>query len=156
MLRNCCFNWKVWAGAGASLLVVLVVAPGALGAAVPIAIGLACPLSMAAMMWGMRSPRGSTTSTQLAPSARGERIAALEAEVRRLRGEPQGSSNDGRAPLLPDGRRHRRCGAEPARRGVTGTPRIRSVDSGDRWVFDGAVTHFAAEDWEARSAHHDR
>jgi hypothetical protein len=89
LLRNCCSNWKVWTGAGALLLVVLVVDPKALGAVLPVALGLACPLSMGAMMWGMRP---SHTSATLAPRPSRDteaRIAALQAEIAELRATPQ-------------------------------------------------------------------
>ena len=87
MLPNCCFNWKVWAGAGAVVLGVLVVVPAAFGAVLPLTIGLACPLSMAAMMWGMRSKpgQGARGATALGQDERAGRIAALEFEIAALR-----------------------------------------------------------------------
>ncbi len=84
LVRNCCFNWRVWTGAGAVLLVVLVVAPKGLGAVFPIALGLACPLSMGAMMWGMRS----SPSAPGPPKDTEARIAALQAEIANLRAAP--------------------------------------------------------------------
>ena len=79
MLLRCCFNWKVWLGAVAVAIGVLVFARSAAGAAVPIVIGLACPLSMVVMMWGMRS--GSDVTVDRHAGLR-SRIAALEAELR--------------------------------------------------------------------------
>ena len=92
LLRGCCFNWKVWAGAGAVLLLVLLLAPNALGAVFPIALALACPLSMAAMMWGMRSSRTSASAS----GSRGDteaRIAALQAEIAHLQSASSGSDD---------------------------------------------------------------
>lgn len=88
LLRSCCFNWKVWAGAGAVLLVVFLLAPGALGAVFPVAVGLACPLSMAAMMWSMRASGGSADAGVGRRDDDEARIAALQAEIARLRRAP--------------------------------------------------------------------
>lgn len=85
LLRNCCFNWKVWTGAGAVLLVVLLVDPKALAAVFPVAVGLACPLSMGVMMWSMRSSGGSVASKPEAGVDTEARIAALQANIVELR-----------------------------------------------------------------------
>ena len=98
MLRSCCFNWRVWAGAGVIALGVLALAPGAAGAVVPVALGLACPLSMILMMRGMGGmgssrSRGAATGVHDIKRAR---IAALEAELAELRspGSPPGGVSD--------------------------------------------------------------
>lgn len=62
-----CFNWKVLAGLGAAGLGVFVVAPGLIGAAVPLLLALACPLSMVAMMIGM-GRMGNSSQQALSPS----------------------------------------------------------------------------------------
>lgn len=97
MLRSCCFNWRVWAGAGVVALVVLAVAPGAAAAVVPLALGLACPLSMLLMMRGMRSP-GSRQSTPSSPGSRRVRIAALESELAKLRTSERPPRDQGHDP----------------------------------------------------------
>ncbi len=55
-----CFNWKVVAGLAAVGFGVWAIAPGIFGAAGPLLIALACPLSMLFMM------RGMTRSSQTA------------------------------------------------------------------------------------------
>lgn len=87
MLRRCCFNWKVWLGVGTAAIAVIAVAPRAAGAIVPIALGLACPLSMVAMMLGMRSSVGGRPAGSDHDEARA-RIEALESELAQLRGGP--------------------------------------------------------------------
>src|SRR5581483_6384617 len=84
VLRSCCFNWRVWAGAGIVAVIVLAVAPGAAGAVVPLALGTACPLSMLMMMRGMR-PSGTQQSARSTTGTSRARIAALESELARLR-----------------------------------------------------------------------
>ena len=57
-IGNICLNWKVVAGLGAVALGLFVFQPRVFGAAFPILIVAACPLSMLVMMRGMR--RNST------------------------------------------------------------------------------------------------
>lgn len=91
VLRSCCFNWRVWAGAGVVTLAVVVAAPGALGVVAPLVLGLACPLSMITMLWGMRSSRRRDSPSPLTEAARAQ-VAALEAEIAELRGAAAGSA----------------------------------------------------------------
>ena len=91
MPRRCCFDWRVWLGAGLVPLAVLVAAPGALGAVAPLALGLACPLSMLVMMLGMRSGGGRRSTASTTGAARAQ-IATLEAELAELRLAEAGST----------------------------------------------------------------
>lgn len=59
-----CFDWKVAAGLALTGLTVALVVPRLSSIALPSLVMLACPLSMGAMMWGMR--RG--TEPQNTPS----------------------------------------------------------------------------------------
>ncbi len=56
-----CFNWKVAGGLTAAGVAVFVVAPNLIGAALPVLIIAACPLSMVVMMRAMS--RGSRCDT---------------------------------------------------------------------------------------------
>ena len=53
-----CLNWKVIAGLALVALGIWALAPGLIGAALPVLIVLACPLSMLFMMRGMRGMNG--------------------------------------------------------------------------------------------------
>ena len=64
-----CFNWKVLAGLAAVGLAVWLVAPNLVGAALPLLILAACPLSMLLMGRGMQ---GSHCSTPQQPGEPGE------------------------------------------------------------------------------------
>jgi hypothetical protein len=66
-----CLNWKVLAGLAVVGLIVLVVAPQFIGAALPLLLVAACPLSMLFMMRGMSGRGNSTTQVQ------GERVPAV-------------------------------------------------------------------------------
>jgi Heavy metal binding domain len=78
-----CLNPKVLAGLA---VVVFIFQPRLLSLALPVLLLAACPLSMAAMMWGMRQSSGSGTpaSSTLAPEAR---LAELRAELVRVKTE---------------------------------------------------------------------
>jgi len=53
-----CLNRKVLGGLGLTALAVWALAPGVVGAALPLLFLAACPLSMVGMMWAMgRAPR---------------------------------------------------------------------------------------------------
>jgi hypothetical protein len=91
-----CLNRKVLVGLGVVATIVLVVAPGAFLATLPVLLVLACPLSMAVMMWGVSGKgcaRGQDTgdvchrSDTDAPPAGGDRseLVRLRAEIDQLR-----------------------------------------------------------------------
>lgn len=65
-----CLNWKVVAGLAVAAVGVWVLAPGLIGAALPLLIVLACPLSCLFMMRGMGTmgTMGGTSSTSAAES----------------------------------------------------------------------------------------
>ncbi len=89
-----CINWKVVAGLAVAGLGVYALAPNLIGAALPILVLAACPLSMVVMMRAM-SGRGSC-DTQVASeggaatAARQDELAELRAEVAQLRAERSG------------------------------------------------------------------
>lgn len=92
-----CFNRKVLVGIGVVALGVSVLAPGAFGAALPVLVLLACPLSMLFMMRGMgrtsRTDERCTTGTDAAEAAEvgadlaDPELVRLRAEVDQLRAE---------------------------------------------------------------------
>jgi Protein of unknown function (DUF2933) len=94
-----CLNWKVLAALGVVGGGLLVVSPQLALRALPFLAFAACPLSMILMMRGMTSRAACNTATtpkQIVGQSTGtfapvltqnERIAQLEAEVRRLRAE---------------------------------------------------------------------
>lgn len=95
-----CFNRKVLVGLGVVALGVLAFAPSAFGAALPVLVLLACPLSMVFMMRAMgdRSTSGggsqSATATPADQAAQAEangptgaELTSLQAEVDQLRAE---------------------------------------------------------------------
>ncbi len=93
-----CLNKKVVAGLVIAALAVLLVAPQAVGAAFPLLLLAACPLSMLVMMTMMS--KGEHRSTE--PGSRSDPTAELEelrADVARL--QAQQSSDTARRPLRP-------------------------------------------------------
>src|SRR5260370_34466550 len=64
-LLGMCLNWRVLTGLAVLALLVLVVAPQFIWAALPILLVAACPLSLLFMMRGM-SGHGESTESQLA------------------------------------------------------------------------------------------
>lgn len=109
-----CLNWKVLAGLGAVAAGVLIFAPGAAFAVLPLLLLAACPLSMVVMMFAMkgmgpRNHEGSVAQTQTdasVESLRG-RLAGLRDEERQLEQELSAPSD----------------GAEASRPGATATSR---------------------------------
>jgi hypothetical protein len=86
-MMKCCFDKRVWAGAGVLAVVLLVADPHAGRAALPVLAGLACPLSMLFMIRGMR---GGADGSAAAPGAsaasdRAAEIARLRREISQLR-----------------------------------------------------------------------
>ena len=89
-----CLNRNVVVALALVAAVVLVAAPGAFGATVPIIAMLACPLSMALVMRRMSANRSRCSTS--APTARGREgefksreseVAELRAEIEQLRAE---------------------------------------------------------------------
>ncbi len=80
-----CFNRNVLIGLGVVALGVLALRPEAIGAAVPVLVLLACPLSMVVMMRTMNhtsAPAGTIPGADAGPAE-----AATDLEVVRLRAE---------------------------------------------------------------------
>ncbi len=84
-----CLNWKVLAGLALVGVGIWVVAPGFVGAALPVLILLACPLSMVFMAWGMRGGQCATQPTQagqgrqpaLTAGSREQQLEALRVQL---------------------------------------------------------------------------
>jgi len=72
-----CFNWKVIAGLAGVGLAVWVVAPNLVGAALPLLLVAACPLSMLLMGRGMAGGQCSTPTQQSAPPERASQPVGL-------------------------------------------------------------------------------
>lgn len=85
-----CFNWKVLAGLAMVAVGVVLFAPGAALAVLPLLLLLACPLSMGVMMFAMRGHGGSAseschhTEDDVSVEAKRARLAALKEEEQRL------------------------------------------------------------------------
>jgi len=97
-MRGICFNWKVLAGLAVVGLGVLAVSPRLALAVLPLLAVAACPLSMLFMMRGMSntpssqvaassSAESSPATTLGSATSQDERIAQLQAEIRRLRAD---------------------------------------------------------------------
>jgi hypothetical protein len=86
-MMKCCFDKRVWAGAGVLAVVLLVADPHAGWAALPVLAGLACPLSMLFMMRGMRGGAGGSAAAPGASAAsdRAAEIARLRCDISQLR-----------------------------------------------------------------------
>jgi hypothetical protein len=81
-----CFNWKVLAGLAVVGLGVWVVAPNLVGAALPLLILAACPLSMLLMARGMQGGQCASQPEQTNEPAgvrltREEQLAELKAQL---------------------------------------------------------------------------
>lgn len=87
-MRGMCFNWKVLAGLAAVGIGIWAVAPNLAGAALPLLLLAACPLSMLFMARGMQGGQCST-STQPRQTGqpagvrltREEQLAELKAQL---------------------------------------------------------------------------
>src|SRR6266566_2635094 len=88
-----CLNWRVLAGLAVVGLIVLVVAPQLIWAALPILLIAACPLSMLFMMRGMAGNRNATTQIQgdqlPAGLTRDERLAELQSRMSSMQDEQE-------------------------------------------------------------------
>ena len=78
-----CINWKVVGALAAAAAGIYLVAPGLLGAALPVLALLACPLSMLVMM--RAATPGESCPPVGDPEAEASEIARLRAEVAELR-----------------------------------------------------------------------
>ncbi len=87
-----CLNWKVIAGLSALGLGIWVVAPSFVGAALPLLLVLACPLSMLFMMRGMGGSQCASQGSQVRrPAAAGltreEQLAEMKAQLASIKAE---------------------------------------------------------------------
>ena len=80
---RCCLNPKVIAGLALIAIGLLVISPHLLSSALPVLIGLICPLSMIGMVIGMSRQRRSDRPYDA--DSRRDEIRALQDEVRHLR-----------------------------------------------------------------------
>ncbi len=82
-----CLNMKVIAALAAVGVGVLLLAPEAIGAALPLMLFAACPLSMMLMMRAMSGNRDDSCSTggDQSQTSTMDEVAALRAEVQHLR-----------------------------------------------------------------------
>ena len=97
-LLGMCLNWRVLTGLAVVALLVLVVAPQFIWAALPILLVAACPLSMLFMMRGM-SGNGNATASQpaqmqgdqlpVAGVTRDEHLAALKSRLSSMQTEQE-------------------------------------------------------------------
>ena len=78
-----CFNWKVVAALATVGLGLYALAPGAVGAAVPLLVLAACPLSMLLMMRAMSS--SGSCETRDDARTHPDEVAQLRAEIAELR-----------------------------------------------------------------------
>lgn len=96
VLRKC-LNWKILAGLAVVGLGVWLVAPGAIGVALPFLVLLACPLSMLVMMGAMgrqmRSPAQDETRERGLSSLIAERDQ-IDAEINAHSTQNERSSQD--------------------------------------------------------------
>lgn len=106
---RCCFDKRVLVGLGVVAALVFVVAPGRAVAALPVLIGLVCPLSMLLMMRGMNGGRIPAEVAESVESGREQELARLRQEIDDLQAalRPPGRENDSVSDL---GRGHLRAG----------------------------------------------
>jgi len=75
-----CMNWKVVAGLAVVGLGVWAVAPNLIGAAVPLLLLAACPLSMVFMMRGMGGMGGGSCASQPAQTSQPSQVTGTRDE----------------------------------------------------------------------------
>lgn len=82
-----CWNKNVIIGLVAVAMAVYFLAPGSIGAALPVLLLAACPLSMVLMMRAMAGDRSTTTNAAggAVDNSTSEEVARLRAEVAELR-----------------------------------------------------------------------
>jgi len=101
-----CLDKRVLAALAAVAVILLAVSPQTLGAAAPILVMAACPLSMLVMMRVMNrrdeSAEGASDAQHpSAPLAADADVRQLEEEVNRLRGELRARDEESPTPSLP-------------------------------------------------------
>ena len=111
-MMRCCFDKRVWIGLGALAAGLLIAGPPAGLAALPVIIGLACPVSMLVMIRSMRQGTGSARSGGQA--AAGPAEGGRAAGIARLRHDiSELKAHTGNIPLAA-------AQAEPVARGAAG------------------------------------
>lgn len=85
-----CLNKKVIVGLAGAAAAIYVFAPNLFGAALPLLIVAACPLSMLLMMRMMSGSGKASCSTTPSETSGDAELAQLREEVERLRAEQQG------------------------------------------------------------------
>jgi len=90
-----CFNWKVAAGLTAAGVAVFAFAPNLIGAALPVLIIAACPLSMIVMMRAMSGGNrcdtaSNGTDSESTTATTPSEVTRLQAEIDQLRAERVG------------------------------------------------------------------
>jgi hypothetical protein len=100
-----CLDPRVLATLGMAGVVVAVVAPGLVGAVVPLLVVTACPLSMAVMLFSMRpGARGAETAASSRASSVGDlrrELADLETRRDHLEAELAGFARPDPGPAAP-------------------------------------------------------
>jgi hypothetical protein len=92
-MMKCCFDKRVWIGAGVLAAALLLTDPRLGWAALPVLAGLACPVSMVLMMRRMGSDQARGTDP--ADGGRAAEIARLRQEIDQLRRD-SGATGTGR------------------------------------------------------------
>jgi len=115
-----CLNWKVLAGLVAVGVGVWAMAPNLIGAAVPLLLVAACPLSMLFMMRGM----GDMGGRQATGQPRQTMLATAPAEQR-----PAGSLAELQARSAALAARHARIAREIAHLEAEGSPAVREAEA---------------------------
>lgn len=96
-----CLNKKVIAGLAVAAVAIYLFAPNLFGAALPLLIFAACPLSMLLMMRMMSGSGKASCSTTSSEDSGDAELAQLRAEVERLRAEQQGVARPSSAASEP-------------------------------------------------------
>jgi len=94
-----CLNWKVIAGLSALGLGIWVVAPSLVGAALPVLLVLACPLSMLFMMRGMGGSQCASQGSQARRPAttgltREQQLAEMKTQLATIKAEHDTIANE--------------------------------------------------------------
>ncbi len=96
-MRGMCFNWKVIGGLAVVGLGIWFLVPSVAGAALPLLLAAACPLSMLLMMRGMQGGQCDAqvpTAAQEHPIAttRSEQLEELRVQLAQVQGQQQALS----------------------------------------------------------------
>ncbi len=145
MKMGMCLNWKVLVGLAAVGFGIWVVAPNLMGAALPLLVVAACPLSMLFMMRGMQGsqcaaqPQATTAPADVALT-REEQIAMLKAQLASVQVRQQAIAREiaqleaARVPAVREAERIARAADEQAEgAGLEATPtRVQSASGRDQ------------------------